>query len=138
MDFVKGIALHVAICNCTQRCVVIKVWLQMYLLEMFTDIVKVTKTTLKKKSDIHFYTLTQHIYVFTHVHTCLCLHIFAYMWPHSNLCVCAYIPIHMQLHTHRNVFILISAHTSIYLYLGICLSMHTQIYSSAWVGTLLI
>lgn len=138
MDFVKGIALHVAICNCTQRCVVIKVWLQMYLLEMFTDIVKVTKTTLKKKSDIHFYTLTQHICIYTCAHMLMLAHICIYVATFKFMHVCAYIPIHMQLHTHRNVFILISAHTSIYLYLGICLSMHTQIYSSAWVGTLLI
>lgn len=117
MDFVKGIALHVAICNCTQRCVVIKVWLQMYLLEMFTDIVKVTKTTLKKKSDIHFYTLTQHIYVFTHVHTCLCMHIFAYMWPHSNLCMCVHTYLYTCSYTHTEMYLFSFLHTHLYIYI---------------------
>lgn len=131
MDFVKGIALHVAICNCTQRCVVIKVWLQMYLLEMFTDIVKVTKTTLKKKSDIHFYTLTQHICIYTCAHMLMLAHICIYVATFKFMRVCIHTYTHAVTHTQKciyshfctHIYISISGHMSFHAHTNLLLSM---------------
>lgn len=117
MDFVKGIALHVAICNCTQRCVVIKVWLQMYLLEMFTDIVKVTKATLKKKSDIHFYTLTQHICIYTCAHMLMLAHICIYVATFKFMRVCIHTYTHAVTHTHTEMYLFSFLHTHLYIYI---------------------